>query len=63
MATFRKRGKKWEYRIRYVDKTTGKKREISKGGFDSKKKLPFMLMNESANYFTGWLRTEKNSIK
>lgn len=36
MATFRKRGKKWEYRIRYVDPLTGRKSEHSKGGFDTK---------------------------
>lgn len=36
MATFRKRGKKWEYRIRYTDPVTGKKAEHSKGGFDTK---------------------------
>lgn len=36
MATFRKRGKKWEYRIRYVDPITGKKTEHSKGGFGTK---------------------------
>lgn len=33
MATFRKRGKTWEYRIRYVDPITGLKAEKSKGGF------------------------------
>ena len=36
MATFRKRSKKWEYRIRYTDPVTGKKAEHSKGGFDTK---------------------------
>lgn len=33
MATFRKRGKNWEYRVRYTDPITGKKKESSKGGF------------------------------
>jgi integrase len=33
MATYRKRGKSWEYRIRFKDKLTGKPDEISKGGF------------------------------
>lgn len=33
MATFRKRNGSWEYRIRYKDVYTGKKREKSKGGF------------------------------
>ncbi|BBM14944.1 DNA integrase [Enterococcus mundtii] len=36
MATFRKRGKQWEYRIRYVDPFTGKKAEHSKSGFKTK---------------------------
>ncbi|MGG3802022.1 tyrosine-type recombinase/integrase [Metabacillus fastidiosus] len=37
MASFRKRGEKWEYRVRYIDPSTGKQREKSKGGFRSKK--------------------------
>ncbi|WP_130068749.1 tyrosine-type recombinase/integrase [Bacillus albus] len=35
MASFRKRGEKWEYRVRY--KEMGKYRETSKGGFKTKK--------------------------
>ncbi|MGU3439802.1 tyrosine-type recombinase/integrase [Bacillus cereus] len=37
MASFRKRGVKWEYRIKYIDYSTGKKRETTKGGFKTKK--------------------------
>lgn len=37
MASFRKRGQTWEYRIRYVDRRTGKWREATKGGFKTKK--------------------------
>ncbi|PEQ09017.1 hypothetical protein CN585_06875 [Bacillus toyonensis] len=37
LASFRKRGTKWEYRIKYIDYSTGKKREITKGGFKTKK--------------------------
>lgn len=37
MASFRKRGDKWEYRIKYKDPATGKQREKSKGGFKTKK--------------------------
>jgi integrase len=37
MASFRKRGDKWEYRIKYSDPATGKQREKSKGGFRTKK--------------------------
>ena len=33
MASVRKRGSTWEYRIRYTDSLTGKKREKTKGGF------------------------------
>lgn len=35
MASFRKRGKNWEYRIRFKDKD-GKHKEYSKGGFSTK---------------------------
>lgn len=37
MASFRKRSSKWEYRIKYVDRRTGKQKEITKGGFKTKK--------------------------
>lgn len=37
MATFRKHGKGWQYRIRYKDPHTNKYREKSKGGFHTKK--------------------------
>ncbi|MGG4011455.1 tyrosine-type recombinase/integrase [Bacillus smithii] len=37
MASFRERGDGWEYRIKYKDPATGKKREKSKGGFRTKK--------------------------
>lgn len=36
LASYRQRGKKWEYRIRYVDPACGKTKEISKGGFRTK---------------------------
>lgn len=36
MAFYRKRGSKWEYRISYVDRKTGKTKETTKGGFTSK---------------------------
>ncbi|MDA1631832.1 tyrosine-type recombinase/integrase [Bacillus cereus] len=62
MATFRKRGKKWEYRIRYVDKTTGKKREISKGGFDSKKEATFHANERERQLFHGMGTDGKKSL-
>ncbi|WEZ09975.1 tyrosine-type recombinase/integrase [Priestia flexa] len=37
MASFRKRSDKWEYRIKYTDPSTGKRREKTKGGFRTKK--------------------------
>lgn len=37
MASFRQRGKKWEYRIKYTDPTSGKQKEKTKGGFRTKK--------------------------
>ncbi|MEM1503409.1 site-specific integrase [Domibacillus sp. 8LH] len=37
MASFRKRGEKWEYRLVYKDPYTQKKREKTKGGFSTKK--------------------------
>ncbi len=39
-----------------------RKEKLVKVDLIQKKKLPFMLMNESANYFTGWLRTEKKIL-
>lgn len=37
MASFRKRGDKWEYRVRYNDPVTQKRVETMKGGFKTKK--------------------------
>lgn len=62
MATYRKRGKKWEYRIRYVDKTTGKKREISKGGFDSKKEATFHANERERQLFHGMDANTKKTL-
>lgn len=57
MASFRKRGctctkkrcscgAKWEYRIRYTDRRTGKKKEKSKGGFETKKEAQLSAAEE-----------------
>ncbi|MCM6930300.1 tyrosine-type recombinase/integrase [Enterococcus italicus] len=48
MATFRRRGKGWEYRVRYVDPLTGNKTERSKGGFRTKKEAEY----EAAELYT-----------
>ena len=60
MASFRRRGctcktKKctcgatWEYRIKYVDRQTGKQREKTKGGFVSKKEAQLAAAAEELN--------------
>lgn len=57
MASFRRRnckcgkkrcscGAKWEYRIRYVDRRTGERKEKSKGGFDTKKEAQLAASKE-----------------
>jgi hypothetical protein len=37
MASIRKRGTKWEYRIHYKDQETCKNKQMSRGGFSTKK--------------------------
>lgn len=53
MASFRKRGSKWEYRIRFVDRRTGKSKETSKGGFKTKKEaqLAALEAEQEVNYY------------
>lgn len=53
MASFRKRGQKWEYRIKFMDRRTGKPKEISKGGFKTKKEAQIAAAEEGAkiNHF------------
>lgn len=79
MATFRKRGKKWEYRIRYVDPITGKKTEHSKGGFDTKPEAEYAAAEAYIDvkdgtvaknpnilfkdYADNWFDTYKGSVK
>ncbi len=38
MASFRKRGSTWQYRIKHKDPLTHEQIEVSKGGFKTKKK-------------------------
>lgn len=75
MASFRKRGNGWEYRIRYIDRRTGKYREKTKGGFRTKKEAELAAAAEElrieergfatngneliANYLEKWLETFK----
>ncbi|MED1642127.1 tyrosine-type recombinase/integrase [Brevibacillus agri] len=53
MASFRKRGQNWEYRIVFIDRQTGKQKEKSKGGFRTKKEAQLAAAEEEAriNYF------------
>lgn len=44
MASFRKRGSTWEYRIRFTDPQTGKRKEKTQGGFQSKKNPRSLLV-------------------
>ncbi len=75
MAFYRKRGTKWEYRVSYIDRRTGKKKEASKGGFNTKKEaqlaatiaeseIDYFGFNEDGNekvekYFQDWLAVYK----
>lgn len=75
MASFRKRSDKWEYRIRYIDRRTGKPKEKSKGGFSTKKEAQLAAAKAEAeidyygfaedgnekvsSYFTDWLAIYK----
>ncbi|UUZ80682.1 Arm DNA-binding domain-containing protein [Paenibacillus sp. P26] len=75
MASFRKRGDVWEYRIRYADRQTGKFKEKSKGGFRTKKEAQLAATEEElkinqfgfaengdehiSKYFDDWLEVYK----
>lgn len=55
MASFRKRGSGWEYRIKYVDRRTGKPKEKSKGGFKTKKEAQIAAAEaEKAIHYYGF---------
>ena len=46
MAFYRKRGDKWEYRISFKDRQTGKQKEKTKGGFKTKKEAQIAANEE-----------------
>lgn len=48
MASFRKRGSNWEYRIVYLDRQSGKQKEKSKGGFSTKKAAQIAAADEES---------------
>ncbi|MNO32250.1 Tyrosine recombinase XerC [compost metagenome] len=75
MASFRKRGNGWEYRVTYTDRRTGKRREKTKGGFSTKKEAQLSAASEElkieergfsengneliSTYLEKWLETYK----
>jgi integrase len=75
MASFRKRGPKWEYRISFVDRKSGKQKESSKGGFKTKAEAKAAAVEEESRinysgfsenggervnkYFDEWLKVYK----
>lgn len=62
MATFRKRGKKWEYRIRYTDPLTGAKKEKSKGGFKTKADAEYAASTDYIDVKDGFINPNKNIL-
>jgi integrase len=75
VASYRKRGNGWEYRITYTDRRTGKRREKTKGGFSTKKEAQLAAAAEElkieergfaengdeliSTYMEKWLETYK----
>lgn len=62
MASFRKRGKNWEYRIRYSDPLTGKKTEICKGGFKTKAEAEYAAANAHIDVKDGIIKKNDNIL-
>ncbi|KKI85336.1 recombinase XerC [Shouchella clausii] len=64
MAFYRKRGNKWEYRISYIDRRTGKPKETSKGGFRTKKEAQLAAVEaESKIQHFGFAENGRETIK
>lgn len=61
MASFRKRGDKWQYRIVYRDPYTKEKKEISKSGFKTKKEAQVAANIEEKKVFNG-LEIDRTSV-
>lgn len=53
MASFRKRGSTWEYRIRFTDPQAGKRKEKTQGGFQSKKEAQIIAGQIEKEIFLG----------
>ncbi|WP_309121006.1 Arm DNA-binding domain-containing protein [Paenibacillus sp.] len=64
MAFFRKRGEKWEYRISFVDRQTGKQKETTKGGFKTKKEAQIAAAEaESKIHYYGFAENGGGSVE
>ncbi|MEM5009216.1 site-specific integrase [Niallia taxi] len=61
MASFRKRGDKWQYRIVFRDPYTKEKKEISKSGFKTKKEAQVAANIEEKKIFNG-LEIDRTSV-
>lgn len=53
MASFRKRGSSWEYRIRFTDPETGKRKEKVKAGFKTKKEAQIIAAQIEQEIYLG----------
>ncbi|WP_235907332.1 site-specific integrase [Niallia circulans] len=53
LASFRKRGSTWEYRIRFTDPQTGKRKEKVKAGFKTKKEAQIVAAQIEQEIFLG----------
>jgi integrase len=53
MASFRKRGTTWQYRIKYTDPMSKEQKEVSKSGFKTKKEAQIAAAKEEARLSSG----------
>lgn len=58
MASYRKRGSKWEYRIRYKDPFTQEFKEKTKGGFTTKKEAQLAASEDEKKLLEGYQQEE-----
>jgi integrase len=64
MAFYRKRGEKWEYRISFMDRRSGKQKETTKGGFRTKKEAQIAAAEaESKIHYYGFAENGNESIE
>lgn len=62
MASFRKRGSTWQYRIKYIDSLTRESKEISKGGFKTKKEASIAASAEEVKISNG-LELDRDNVQ